>query len=176
MIEDALDLLMWVGNRHYPHIRNFVHEARKREVCKKIGKLPKGAYAGRTRVFFAHNGGDVEEPVIFGFIVLHRVEVVASNRLHSVNEDVVRRLNIQHFTASDLDHEKERSAGFRSAGSMYLMGQEGSFTLFSPPRLFSAFFDPVARFRGFIKFRRVHGTRILKAKTAQCRTAERWSE
>lgn len=58
--------------------RCFVHEAEWRGISRKVPAVPKWAVPGTTRIFLVHRGGATEPHLgkLFGYFVLHRVEVL----------------------------------------------------------------------------------------------------
>jgi hypothetical protein len=82
--QDAcIDLMIWVGGqgRQVRTVDEFVREARVRGCCRKLPSVPGWAKSGETRVFLAH-GDKHNSPArgsIFGYFVLHRLEVITAD-------------------------------------------------------------------------------------------------
>ena len=118
--EEAPDYLMWVGALHYPTVDSFIDEARKRGVCKRVGRLPKNFVLGKSRIFFAHDDGmGPENGFIFGYFVPDVLEIIVW-----YEEDIPDSLlsMATMVLPSEITDEKERGCGFRVKDGRYLMG------------------------------------------------------
>lgn len=171
----ASDLLMWVGYEGYPTIEEFVSEANRLGVSKRISRVPKGVEVGATRVFLAHDEGIKGDAVIFGFFVIERVEVLVEKPGDSA--DHLKGVAVE-VLVSDSIREEERGCGHREdPGAIYLVrhedmstmpsegkveiGGSSSLTIFSEPRDYNLIIDEDAR--RFRSFRRVNGDKILES-------------
>jgi len=56
--------LIWIGEQHYPTPEDFLMEARRMGLSRKIGALPKGFELGKTIVYLAHRKAVRESPVL----------------------------------------------------------------------------------------------------------------
>jgi len=55
--------LIWIGEQHYPKPEDFLFEARRMGLSRKVGALPKGFVLGETIVYLAHRKAFRESPV-----------------------------------------------------------------------------------------------------------------
>lgn len=114
------DILMWVGYQHYPTIQDFIDEASTIGISKRISRLPIDIVPGKTRLFFAHDEGQKDDGVIFGYSVIGSIEVLdldPDQPLPPLGRD-----DVQYLDADDLEGEDERGCGFRNEhGAMYLV-------------------------------------------------------
>jgi len=55
--------LIWIGEGHYPTPEDFLMEAKRMGLSRKIGALPKGFELGKTVVYLAHRKAFRESPV-----------------------------------------------------------------------------------------------------------------
>ena len=114
----AEDYLMWVGYQGYPTIEDFINEAGRLGVSKRISRLPKGLVPGESRVFLAHDEGIKGDAVIFGYFVVERAEVIVED-LASLDPDL--RDILSPVLLADAIKEPERGCGYRDTpGAMYL--------------------------------------------------------
>lgn len=73
--------------------RCFVHEAEWRGISRKVPAVPQWAVPGETRIFLAHRGGLTSaQGRIFGYFVLHRVEVLTEADTALAPPDVQQEL------------------------------------------------------------------------------------
>jgi len=56
--------LIWIGEGHYPTPEDFLAEARRMGLSRKIGALPKGFELGKTVVYLAHRKAIKVRPVL----------------------------------------------------------------------------------------------------------------
>ncbi len=95
---ESIDGLIWIGKSYHrilcrakrncsipfkskgPHC--YVHEAEWRGCCRKVPQVPAWAVPGKTRIFLAHrdNPKTKHRGKIFGYFVLHRIELITSRR------------------------------------------------------------------------------------------------
>ncbi len=123
--------LMWVGSRYYPTMRHYVAEATEIGVCKRVGKALVSVTPGESLLFLAHDEGNIEDAVIFGYCTL---------------------MGQAEATEEQVENEYERAREQRLVlGGIYLLSQRHDFVAFSPLRRFDRFFEPVARFRGAMR-------------------------
>ena len=70
------DLLMWVGAKYYPHIVDFVKEARLKGVCKRVPGIP-DIVPGVSRCYLLHRDGG-RRPRCFGYFTISDVAVLVT--------------------------------------------------------------------------------------------------
>jgi hypothetical protein len=86
--------LLWVGTAFYATVDDFLREARRMGVSRRISALPKGFKAGETRVFFAHRKvilGKEAGPAIFQSFIPSAVEIVVEPTTSEAQLDKHRR-------------------------------------------------------------------------------------
>lgn len=168
------DILMWIGYAGYPTIEDFVSEADRRGISKRISRVPKNLELGKTRVFLAHDEGVKGDAVIFGYFTVEKVEVLVEEekdldeRLFGIAVPVLLSTSIV---------EPERGGGHREEpGAIYLVRYKDDVTLpdedgrvdvtgglitFDEPRDYNLIIDEDAgRYRSY---RRVDGDVIIQS-------------
>lgn len=83
----ASDYLMWVGAGSYPTIDDFINEAAVQGVSKRLSRLPFNFELGTTRIFLAHDEGQIGDGVIFGYFIVTRVEALVDPEQPSMIKD-----------------------------------------------------------------------------------------
>ncbi len=174
------DLLMWVGGTHYPTIREFVEEAREFGVSKRVGRLPRDLVPGKSRIFFAHDEGEIGDAVIFGYAMIQQVEVIVANDRSADAISPHAHLTIKWVTLDEAALEPDRGCGRREdVGATYLVAYEtlvaieqlegaslaGPLVLFGEDQMrdYNQLIDADARrFRGY---KEVNGDEILASTT-----------
>lgn len=163
-----VDILMWVGSQHYPTIDHFVAEAREHGVSKRVGKLPRDLVPGKSRIFLAHDEGQIGEAVIFGYATITDLEVLIQ-RVHGSSE----REDVKVVTAEMLEDEAERGCGFREVpGAMYVAAYGSNpLKVFKEPISYNATIETSAK--RFRSYKRVDGDKLLASEDRTVRPQER---
>lgn len=68
--------LLWIGESFYPYPADFIEEAARMGVSRRISKVPKGFVAGETYVFMAHRKGLLRSGFRIGDEVAHDPAIV----------------------------------------------------------------------------------------------------
>jgi len=190
--EEVQDFLMWVGYSGYPTIEEFVDEAERLGVSKRISRLPKGLVPGKSRILLAHDEGIQGDAVIFGYFTVEGAEMIVKER-----EDRPLDLPeyVQAVTLQEAYVEEERGCGYRTeVGALYLICNDmdqfikgtkeaeeveihGGLVILDEYRDYNALVHPEAK--RFRSFRKVDADEILasdQVKTAPRERAERTIE
>jgi hypothetical protein len=156
----ALDYLQWVGAAHYENVDEFIDEAERLGVSKRIGKYPTDLILGESRIFLAHDDGLVGEGFVFGYYVPNRLEYLTVNEI-----DIPARFVDIAVWVSDWSEEEWRGCGFREEG-LYLATEAilsgGEFVVFDRPRSLEAFDPGRPHFRGLAEID--YGTEMVEAE------------
>lgn len=118
---DPTDVLMWVGALHYPTIDDFIREASIQGISKRVGHVSPEIVPGKSRIFFAHNEGQEDDAVIFGYTVVGGIEML---HLHDSEQPdkFLERDDVRYLEPDDLGDEDERGCGFREEqNALYLV-------------------------------------------------------
>lgn len=113
------DLLMWVGAKYYPHIVDFVEEARRKGVCKRVPALP-DITPGESRCYLLHRDGG-RRPRCLGYFTISDVAVL-------VTPETVCDLQ-DKYTCGALYKERsdfpegERGCGEMKVGGCYIVSE-----------------------------------------------------
>ena len=118
--------LMWVGAKYYPTYRDFIFEARRLGISKRIGKAVNAMSPGKTVIYLAHDDGLVGQSFIFGYFILARVEIVLPAGL---TRPTWLRVKTERIT--DVSREEARGSGWRTTGGIYLMSETDTAALTS---------------------------------------------
>ena len=103
------DLLMWVGEKYYPRIRDFIVEADVKGVCKRIGTVP-DITPGKSRCFLLHRDGAVK-PRCFGWFVISEITVL-------VSPELINELLDKYGGKAKLHPRSDFPQGLRGCGEM----------------------------------------------------------
>lgn len=112
---DAKDYLMWVGTGSYPTIEDFATEAEQLGVSKRLSRLPEDFELGVSRIFLAHDEGQIGDGVIFGYFIVTRIEaLVRPEEMSRIRAKYAERTDITYLDPDvDVLAEAERGCGFR---------------------------------------------------------------
>jgi hypothetical protein len=140
------DYLMWVGGSYYG-ISEFIEEAKRLGVSKRVSHFPGDVVLGRTRVFLAHDVGErvrvgertvrrgkrkgqtvpvyekkkLRGPVVFGFFVVTGREVILPPGAQLPEH--LRDRGVTTISVARAAAEVMRGCGHRSAFGLYLVSQ-----------------------------------------------------
>ena len=118
--------LMWIGTKHYPTYRDFILEARRLGISKRIGKTVNSMAPGKTEIYLAHDDGLTGQGFIFGYFILSRVEIVLPAGL---TRPTWLRVKTERIT--DVSREEARGSGWRTPGGIYLRSETDTAALTS---------------------------------------------
>ena len=123
-VNEAPDLLMWVGKGFYPTIDSYIVEGMNLGCAKRIANLPDDVVPGKSRCFLAHDEGKKGQGVIFGFFVISGVEVILDDEA-KIEEYKSRhsQLNVRQVTSTQVASEPRRLCGQRVYGAAYLVSE-----------------------------------------------------
>lgn len=153
------DLLMWVGGMGYPLIKDFIEETATMEISKRVSHIPKDLKLGETRIFLAHDEGEIGDGVIFGYFTVERVDMLVA-KVEDIPEEL--RDQVTPLLLSKARVEKERGSGWRTEeGAIYLMAKKDSLAVFEDYRDYNKIIEETGhRFRSF---KRVDGDTITES-------------
>lgn len=106
-------MLMWVGEKFYRTPDNFMEEARKWGISKKVPHIPRGLEIGVSGVFLAHKRAILvadrdPKPGIFTYFVPQQVDlVVESKPLCMIKEGTNMVIDGCCYHTADLDRAKK---------------------------------------------------------------------
>jgi len=124
-VNEAPDLLMWVGKGFYPTIDSYIVEGMNLGCAKRIANLPDDVVPGKSRCFLAHDEGKKGQGVIFGFFVISGVEVILDDEEKIKKyQDEYENLNVQPISSATAAVEPSRLCGQRHYGASYLVGEK----------------------------------------------------
>ena len=116
----AQDIMMWVGEKHYPRIKDFVDEADVKGVCKRIGTVP-DIEPGVSRCFLLHRDGGVQ-PRCFGWFVIEAICCMVTGAvIHELTEKYGPEVLYAGRTKFP---EGERGCGEMRAGGLYIVSDK----------------------------------------------------
>jgi hypothetical protein len=177
---EAQDYLLWVGYASYPTIRSFIDEDKRLGACRRVSRVPRDLELEESRIFLAHDEGETEDAVIFGYFYVSAIEVITYRDGNNGIPEELRGVAVG-VTLEQAAEEEERSCGYREdLGAIYL---RGGLIVLEPYRSYEG-----PRFRGIKK---VDGDKILKGKAKsapserhkirrsdriECEPGSRWSE
>ena len=111
------DLLMWVGEKYYPRIQDFIEEADLKGVCKRIGTVP-ALTPGVSRCFLLHRDGAVK-PRCFGwFIIADIMAMITGAAVTPLLEKYGNK--VKYASRSHFPHG-ERGCGEMAPGGLYIV-------------------------------------------------------
>ena len=121
------DYVNWVSGTYYPFPKDFIDEAKRLGISRRIANIPKEFAFGISRVFFVHPRAIYDkkkeefEPGIIGFSVIPSIDLIVPDDVYEeikseLKDDVV---HVNIIPASSL-HEAERGCGYRYTG-MYVV-------------------------------------------------------
>lgn len=176
------DYLLWVGWGSYPTIKSFIAEANNMGVSRRISKIPKDLVLGKSKIFLAHDEGETNDAVIFGYFIPTSIEMIVFDST-TINGLGLKK-DITPVTLEKASAENERGCGRRmDVDSIYLVSHAseemikliadsdikkdlqftGSIMVLTPPKDYNRIIDKNGqRFRGIKK---VDGEKILRGKT-----------
>lgn len=148
--DEVKDFLMFVGSRYYPTVEDFVDEAHRVGVSKRIGHIPNSMVLGQSRIFLAHEGtqgkiacplcggdeptckrcrgkGVARENVIFGFFIVSGIDLIVRDAEAEQLAEAITRTGIKLVKVSDAAREPIRGCGYREVGGMYLVSDPEAF-------------------------------------------------
>jgi len=113
--------IMGVGENHYPKPQDFIEEARRLGVSKRIPAVPRDVVIGKTKIFLTHKkaltcqekdakGNDkYQAGVIYAFVVTAVEQIVKQSEYEGVKDQLAKR-NIRAVPVpdDDLDHQPKR--------------------------------------------------------------------
>lgn len=115
----AQDYLMWVGESHYPRIADFIDEAEVQGVSKRVGRFPASLLPGISRIYLAHDEGQRDRGVIFGYFTVTSLDILDIDPTTPL--PVYNRNDITYYGPEDLAAEGERGCGRRDEhGARYV--------------------------------------------------------
>lgn len=127
---EAVDLLMWVGNKFYPSRHDFLHEARTMGACKRVPMLPRAVVAGKSRVFLAHNEvisgkeGQGGSPGIFAYFVVNGITFITTPGTNIPEELKKRGVTEWEYKEGRPGFADERGCGSLAIGGTYLLSEK----------------------------------------------------
>ena len=159
--DTARDYLLWVGYQSYPTIRSFIDEAEGLGVCRRISRVPKNLVLEQSRVFLAHDEGESNDAVIFGYYIPTAIDIIT----YKDGSDGIPEYLMNIATGVTIEQAAQEAGRGRGhdhredIGAVYL---KGKLTVLEPYRDYNKIIDSKARrFRGIKK---VSGDEILKGK------------
>jgi len=169
------DYLMWVGSASYPTIQSFVDESEAFGVSKRLSRLPKDIKPGSTRIFLAHDEGQIGSGVIFGYFVVTGIEVIAPEEDKARIADLYQgRQDVTYV--NPIEQQTKRECGYREdPGAIYVISYispdtlvnvpagcqlHGPLVVFDRPIEYSSVRGKNRRFRSFAK---VDGNEIMSS-------------
>ena len=69
--------LLWIGESFYPYPGDFIEEAERMGVSRRISKVPRGFEIGETYVFMGHRKGKLRSRYAIGDEVVHDPAIVS---------------------------------------------------------------------------------------------------
>jgi hypothetical protein len=113
------DLLMWVGEKYYPHIVDFVEEARTKGVCKRV-PAPPDITTGESRCYLLHRDGG-RRPRCFGYFTISDVAVLVP---HLDYDPIFQKYGygVKYATRGDF-YDCERGCGEMKVGGVYIISK-----------------------------------------------------
>jgi hypothetical protein len=111
--------LIWVGERHYPTVADFMAEAQDQGVSRRLSALPNDYVPGITRVLLAHrravlvgkaefgSGMPERRPGVFAIIRPHRIEYIMKG---DEDEEFLERLEKRDITSVSVLRDQHAEA------------------------------------------------------------------
>lgn len=142
------DILIWVGASYYPTPEDFIAEARKMGISRRIAAVPEALEIGATRLFLAHPNalpnpdydpsydkktdpkGERKHtakpnlPGVFALTVIERVELIVGEDEKSKEKMKELEGQVHAVFERDVAMEPERGCGHRKVGGLYLVTDE----------------------------------------------------
>ena len=116
----AKDLLMWVGEKYYPRIQDFILEADVKGVCKRIGTVP-DITPGVSRCFLLHRNGAVK-PRCFGwFVIADRVVMITGSDVKALLKKYGNKIK---YASREQFPQGERGGGEMVPGGLYIVSPD----------------------------------------------------
>lgn len=166
----TLDFLMWVGSIHYPTVDVYIDEAKKRGVCKRLGKFPRSLLEAfekdattKVRIFLAHDDGIVGEGFVFGYFTPSELQYICDdpdNIPYNLADYVV------FVDETSIADEEPRECGDRREGCYCVVipaRAKDDFVVFEDPRPLEDFDPGRKHFRGMLQIN--YGQAVVDAKT-----------
>ncbi len=126
------DYLLWVGWASYPTIAGFVEEAKTMGVSRRISKIPIGLEMGKSRIFLAHDEGETDDAVIFGFFVPTTLEMITLSSSSEQENGIDPKLRgiVDPISVETASHEEIRGCGMREdVGALYAVSYTSEDTM-----------------------------------------------
>ena len=164
----AKDLLMWVGEKYYPRIQDFIEEADLKGVCKRIGTVP-ALTPGVSRCFLLHRDGAIK-PRCFGwFVIADRVVMITGSDVKAILEKYGNKIK---YASREQFPQGERGCGEMVPGGLYMVSSDvfkiaagiaGGISVLGELNLFSYPYPKLAaNFSHFRGYRYIDGDAFMK--------------
>ena len=164
----AKDLLMWVGEKYYPRIQDFIEEADLKGVCKRIGTVP-DITRGVSLCFLLHRDGAVK-PRCFGWFII--ADIMAMITGAAVTPLLEKYGNKIKYASREQFPQGERGCGEMVPGGLYIVspdvfkiaqGMADGVNVFVELNLFSYPYPKLAAdFSHFRGYRYIDGDAFMK--------------
>ncbi|MHA1882586.1 MAG: hypothetical protein ACTSUO_06035 [Candidatus Thorarchaeota archaeon] len=165
---ETYDILIWIGEQYYT-IKEFIDEATKIGVSRRLRAVPEHFEIGKNKVFLASKNTDPEthqpNPVIFGYFVPKRFEIVVKD------PEKKKIIHQKHQILYCVPAGPQRQCGTRKEGAVYVVAdtdfdaiiEEGLYDavdIIGPIALLKEWI-PLKETKFFRGFKYVHGDKIL---------------
>lgn len=131
---EPVDLLMWVGSRHYAKPIDFINEAKNMGASKRVPMPPRAVVPGKSRVFCVHDDAvsrydpDRDEfytiPGVFGYYTVRSIVKVVAPGTDIEAELEARGVDTYEMAEGDFGDLDERGCGSLEIGGTYLISEE----------------------------------------------------
>lgn len=113
------DLVIFVGETHYPTPEDFIKEATERGACRRVRTMPTLVEPGKTRVWMLHKDGLPEGARVIGYFTVDEAEKLSSPVTLT---DVEKARGVTATPFISIGGETPRGCGRRKFGAVYLKG------------------------------------------------------
>ena len=114
------DLMMWVGEKYYPTIDEFITEARVKGVSKRIGTVP-NSVSDKSRCFLLHRDG-TQTPRCFGYFHIYAVTCMITGA--DLQELLKKYSGSVRYTLRSQFPAGERDCGEMQPGGLYMVSED----------------------------------------------------